>query len=62
MIIVPNLAMRLLSIASLVKKSSAGLFLPRKEILIDVEDECAVLGCDRKVRDGLFTLMTIKLM
>ena len=53
-LVVPNLSMSLLSIPSLVNKNIAVLFLPGKAVLIDLEDNFAVLGYATQEEDGLF--------
>ena len=53
-IVVPNAAMSLLSVPSLVNKNIAVMFLPGKAILIDLEDNYSILGYAEQEEDGLF--------
>ena len=53
-LIVPNLAMSLLSVPALVRKNIGVAFLPGKAILIDLEDDYKILGQATQDKDGLF--------
>lgn len=51
---VPALSTSLLSVPALVNKNIAVLFLPRKAVLLDLEDKNKVLGYALQDSDGLF--------
>ena len=54
-LVAPDVSMSLLSIPALVNKNIAVLFMQKKALLIDLEDEFAILGtATQSDRDGLF--------
>lgn len=53
-LVVPSLAMSLLSVPSLLEKNIGVLFLPSKAVLIDLEDDFSILGYVTQDDEGLF--------
>lgn len=53
-LICPDVAISLLSVPALVNKNIAVMFLPGAGFLVDLEDDCSILGTFEQDEDGLF--------